>query len=60
MGECRYAVVTCPHCRKAFIILARWRRRVRCRFCGRSFAPDFSRASLFRTREEAVRQLYRR
>ena len=58
MGEYRYAVVTCPHCRKQFIILLRWRKRVRCRFCGRSFKPDVSKASLFRTRDEAARRLY--
>jgi len=60
VAEYRYAVVTCPHCRKAFIIVTRWKKRVRCRHCGRSFTPDLSRTSLFRTREEAARQLYRR
>jgi len=60
VGEHKYAVVTCPHCRKAMIVLTRWKKRVRCRHCGRNFAPDYSKASLFRTREGAARQLYRR
>jgi len=59
VADYRYAVVFCPRCGKGFVIVIRW-RRVRCRHCGKAFTPNYSRASLYRTREEAVRQLSRR
>jgi len=58
VAERRYAVVFCPRCGRGFVIVTRW-KRVRCRRCGRSFAPDYSKVSLCKTREEAVRQLLR-
>jgi uncharacterized protein YbaR (Trm112 family) len=50
-----YAVVTCPSCRRSFIVVTRWTKRVRCRYCGRAFEVDLSRRVLFRSREEALR-----
>jgi PHP family Zn ribbon phosphoesterase len=55
MRDHKYAVVTCPSCKRSFVIVARWTKRVRCRYCGRSFEVDLERRVLFKRREEALR-----
>ena len=55
MRDHRYAVVTCPKCAKSFLIVTRWRRRVRCRYCGATVKVDLSRRTLYKRREDAVR-----
>jgi PHP family Zn ribbon phosphoesterase len=55
MRNHKYAVVTCPSCKRSFVIVARWTKRVRCRYCGSLVKVDLSRRVLFRSREEALR-----
>ncbi len=51
----RYAVVTCPSCRKSFVISTRWTKAVRCRYCGRRIKVDLSRRVWFEDLEMAKR-----
>jgi len=55
MRDHKYAVVTCPRCLRSFVIVTRWRKRVRCRYCGAAVKVDLARRALFREREDAVR-----
>jgi protein-arginine kinase activator protein McsA len=55
MRDHKYAVVTCPSCHRSFVIVARWTKRVGCRYCGRVFEVDLSRRVLFKRREGALR-----
>jgi uncharacterized Zn-finger protein len=55
MRDHKYAVVTCPYCHRSFVIVVRWTKAVRCRYCGRRVKVDLSRRVLFRSREDAVR-----
>jgi len=57
MRDHKYALVTCPFCRRSFVIVTRWRKKVKCRYCGRSVEVDLARRVLFREREDAVRRL---
>jgi len=52
-----YAVVTCPKCKKSFIIKAHW-KWVRCRYCGMRFKPQF--IATYKRIEDAQRALKRR
>jgi len=55
MRDHKYTVVTCPHCHQSFVIVVRWTKTVRCRYCGHRIKVDLSRRVLFREREDAVR-----
>jgi protein-arginine kinase activator protein McsA len=52
-----YAIVTCPKCKKSFIVKVHW-KRVRCRYCGASFKPSF--VAVYKRIEDAQRVLKRR
>jgi protein-arginine kinase activator protein McsA len=49
-----YAVVTCPGCKRSFIIKAHW-KRVQCRYCGMRFKPQF--IAVYKRIEDAQRAL---
>jgi PHP family Zn ribbon phosphoesterase len=55
MRDHKYAVITCPRCHRSFVIVVRWTKAVRCRYCGRRIEVDLSRRVLYRNREDAVR-----
>jgi len=51
----KYALVTCPCCHRSFVIVARWTKTARCRYCGRRVKVDLERRVLYRSREGAAR-----
>jgi DNA-directed RNA polymerase subunit RPC12/RpoP len=51
----KYAVITCPYCHRSFVIVVRWTKTVRCRYCGHRIKVDLARRVLFRDREDAVK-----
>jgi PHP family Zn ribbon phosphoesterase len=55
MSDHKYAVITCPYCHHSFVIVVRWIKAVRCRYCGRTVKVNLSRRVLFRSREDATR-----
>jgi DNA-directed RNA polymerase subunit RPC12/RpoP len=55
MRDHKYAVITCPYCHRSFVIVVRWTKTVRCRYCGRRIEVDLSRRVLYRDREDAAR-----
>jgi PHP family Zn ribbon phosphoesterase len=55
MRDHKYAVIACPHCHHSFVIVVRWTKTVRCRYCGCRIEVNLSRRVLYRGREDAVR-----
>ena len=55
MRDHKYAVITCPYCHRSFVIVVRWTKTVRCRYCGRRIKVDLSRRVLYKDREDAAR-----
>lgn len=51
----KYTVVTCPYCHHSFVIVVRWIKTVRCRYCGHRIKVNLERRVLYRNREDAVR-----
>jgi PHP family Zn ribbon phosphoesterase len=55
MRDHEYAVITCPYCHCSFVIVTRWTKTVRCRYCGRRIEVNLSRRVLYKNREDAAR-----
>jgi DNA-directed RNA polymerase subunit RPC12/RpoP len=55
MRDHKYAVITCPYCHRSFVIVVRWTKAVRCRYCGRKIDVNLSRRVLYKNREDATR-----
>jgi len=51
----KYAVITCPYCHRSFVIVTRWTKAVRCRYCGRRIEVNLERRVLYKNREDAAR-----